>query len=206
MGIYPELLCLASGLSFFRGAFFSTFVFLVFRYLPDDQTIGSLKAEKKSAFSFSDKVKRVFSNRPFYVLMFGFMGCGVTMAFIDVHMVAHLQDLQLTQTQISIALSLLGATELIAGFLADWMCDRFSKRDVITGFYLLRAVSLIVLLMIPNVIGVLLFAALFGLYWFVLSEQKRRNSRSMLSFCDGRTGEDRLKVRCQTGKLLRAHS
>jgi len=45
-----------------------------------------------------------------------------------------------------------------------------------------------------------------GLYWFVLSEQKRKNSRSVLSFCEGRTGEDKPKMGCRTGKLLRAHS
>ena len=105
----------------------------------------------------------IFSSRPLIVLMFGFFGCGVTMAFIDVHMVAHLQDLKLTPGQIGIAMSVLGATELIGGFAAGWLCDRYPKSYVISAFYLLRAIALLVIFLMPNMTGVWLFAALFGL-------------------------------------------
>lgn len=112
---------------------------------------------------FAQRLKAVLGRRPFHALMLGFFGCGVTMAFIDVHMVAHLQDLHLTPTQISVALTLLGISELIGGFLAGWMCDRFGKGYVIAGFYLIRAASLLVLLVVPGVAGAWLFAALFGI-------------------------------------------
>jgi predicted MFS family arabinose efflux permease len=69
----------------------------------------------------------------------------------------------MTPGEISFALSLLGALELVGGFLAGWMCDRYSKRYVIAGNYLLRACSLFILLWFPNVVGVMIFAALFGL-------------------------------------------
>lgn len=105
----------------------------------------------------------IFKSRPLIVLMCGFFGCGVTMAFIDVHMVAHLQDLKLTPGQIGIAMTLLGATELIGGFAAGWLCDRYPKSYVISVFYLLRATALIIIFFMPTVTGVWLFAALFGL-------------------------------------------
>lgn len=136
---------------------------MVYRYLPDDKPVISSNLPVDKDPGVVEKLRCIFSSRPFYGLMFGFMGCGVTMAFIDVHMVAHLQDLNLTKTQISIALSTLGAMELIGGFLAGWMCDRYTKSYVIAGFYLLRACSLFVLLLMPNVTGVIIFAALFGL-------------------------------------------
>lgn len=112
---------------------------------------------------FARRLKIVASRRPFHALMLGFFGCGVTMAFIDVHMVAHLQDLALSPGQISVALTLLGITELIGGFVAGWMCDRYAKGYVIAGFYLVRAASMCVLLLVPGVAGAWLFAALFGL-------------------------------------------
>lgn len=136
---------------------------LVWRYLPENSTTGAAHTEQTPRASLGEKLSLVFSTRPFYALMFGFMGCGVTMAFIDIHMVAYFQDLKLSEAQISISLSLLGATELIGGFLAGWMCDRWSKRYVIAGNYFLRALSLLILFLMPNATGALLFAALFGL-------------------------------------------
>lgn len=110
-----------------------------------------------------DRLKLVFTTKPYYALLFGFAGCGATMAFIDVHMVAYLQDLKLSPAQISTALVVLGVTELVGGLIAGWMCDRYPKGSVIAGFYLLRAGAMFVLFMFPSPAGVLVFSALFGL-------------------------------------------
>lgn len=136
--------------------------FAVYWALPGKQQVEA-SSGTDTPMSLGQRVSGIFRVRPFYALMLGFMGCGVTMAFIDVHMVAYLQDLKLTPGEISLALSLLGVLELIGGFLAGWMCDRYSKRYVIAGNYLLRALSLFILLWFPNVVGVMIFAALFGL-------------------------------------------
>jgi len=133
---------------------------MVKNYMPADAP-ASVDVAKQT--SFGQRTRQIFRVRPLYVLMFGFTGCGVTMAFIDVHMVAHFQDIGLSKAQVSTALVVLGALELVGGFLAGWMCDRLPKSYVITGFYLLRAASLGVLWLFPNMFGVLLFAAMFGL-------------------------------------------
>ena len=161
--VYTQNLYTWNQIYLFLGLVFLLPLFLlVWRYLPADVQ-GDPHATALPAVTVSKKLGMVFRNRPFYALMLGFMGCGVTMAFIDVHMVAYMQDLKLSKAEISIALSLLGATELVGGFLAGWMCDRWSKRYVVAGNYLLRALSLLVLFWMPNTAGVLLFAALFGL-------------------------------------------
>jgi len=46
----------------------------------------------------------------------------------------------------------------------------------------------------------------FSAYLFVLIEQNRRNSRSILSFYDGRTRQDGLKMRCKMYKLFNVYS
>lgn len=131
-------------------------------YLPEGHPSATPPAAVPRA-PFSQRLRAVLHTRPFLALLLGFFGCGATMAFIDVHMVAHLQDLALTPGQVSIALTVLGVTELAGGFLAGWMCDRYPKGHVIAGFYLVRAASLLVLLVVPGVAGAWLFAALFGL-------------------------------------------
>lgn len=142
--------------------FLMPMLLVVHIYLPE-VTPQPAVAATAPPLPFSQRLKAVLGRGPFHALMLGFFGCGVTMAFIDVHMVAHLQDLALSPGQISVALTLLGVAELVGGFLAGWMCDRFAKGQVIAGFYLVRAVSLLVLLWVPDVTGVWLFAALFGL-------------------------------------------
>lgn len=134
---------------------------LVQAYLPDDLVKGSVSASPPAPWS--ERLKAVRGARSFYALGIGFFGCGVTMAFIDVHMVAHLQDMKMTQAQTSIALGILGVTELAGGFLAGWACDRFPKSYVIAASYFVRALSLLSLLIFPGVVGAWLFAAMFGL-------------------------------------------
>jgi len=138
---------------------------LVKLYLPDDKNSSTEQSSHtiQTKQRFSEKMQIVFQNKPFYALLFGFFGCGVTMAFIDVHLVAHFQDLRLTTTQISIALSVLGAAELIGAFLAGWLCDRYSKSYVISGFYFIRACAIFALLLMPNFTGAFIFVVLFGL-------------------------------------------
>lgn len=143
--------------------FLMPLLLVVHIYLPEGSPQSTATAVAAPELPFAQRLKAVLRRRPFHALMLGFFGCGVTMAFIDVHMVAHLQDLALSPGQISVALTLLGVTELAGGFLAGWMCDRFAKGRVIAGFYLVRAASLLVLLVVPGVTGVWLFAALFGI-------------------------------------------
>lgn len=142
-------------------------IFLVPMFIAVYFTMPERQAESTPVTAthppLGERMTAVFTSRPLLVLMFGFFGCGVTMAFIDVHMVAHLQDLLLSPGEISLALAVLGGTELIGGFLAGWLCDRYSKAYVISAFYLLRAGSLAVIFLMPNATGALLFAALFGL-------------------------------------------
>jgi len=138
---------------------------LVKVYLPDDKPSQSKHNDSAhdAQNRFKEKLRVVFNNKAFYALILGFFGCGVTMAFIDVHLVAHFQDLQLSKTEISIALSVLGATELIGAFLAGWMCDKYPKSYVIAGFYFIRALAIVALLLMPNFSGAFIFVVLFGL-------------------------------------------
>lgn len=139
-------------------------MFMVFYALKD---VKNNQAEKKADIhpvpSFKERMKEVFSCRPFYVLMLGFFGCGVTMAFIDIHMVAYLQDKKLSSAQLSVTLTVLGAAELIGGFVAGYVADKYPKSYVLTAAYLIRVASLVILLLWESYIAVLAFAALFGL-------------------------------------------
>lgn len=96
----------------------------------------------------------------FYALAIGFLGCGATMAFIDVHLLAFWQDRGVPRMQMAYALSLLGLLELLSGLAAGALALRFDKHRLLALFYVLRSLAM-VLLLLPGV-GVLPFAVCFG--------------------------------------------
>ncbi len=96
----------------------------------------------------------------FYVLAAGFFGCGATMAFIDVHLLAHWQDRGVPRLEMSYALSALGVLELVSGIASGALALRFDKHRLLAAFYAMRCAAML-LLLVPQA-GVLLFAVLFG--------------------------------------------
>ncbi|MDH0866224.1 MFS transporter [Mitsuaria sp. GD03876] len=98
----------------------------------------------------------------FYALAIGFMGCGASMAFIDVHLVAFWQDQGAPRALMGLSLSLLGVLELISGLLTGWLAIRLSKRGLLGAFYLLRACAVLLLLGASQDMRTLGFAVLFG--------------------------------------------
>lgn len=96
----------------------------------------------------------------FYVLAFGFLGCGATMAFIDVHLLAHWEGQGSTRLAMAYGLSVLGVLELLSGLAAGTLALRFDKHRLLAGFYALRSLAML-LLLVPG-LGVLPFAICFG--------------------------------------------
>lgn len=133
---------------------------LTIRYLPDAQSKQSNPASQLPTVS---GLRDIFASQTFLALSLGFFGCGVTMAFVDIHMIAHFQDISLTPPQIAVVMMVFGVSELISGFVAGWLCDRFPKGYIIAVFYGLRSVSLLLLTTMPNLTGILMFSILFGL-------------------------------------------
>lgn len=96
----------------------------------------------------------------FYVLAFGFLGCGATMAFIDVHLLAFWQDNGVPRMQMAYSLSMLGLLELLSGLAAGALALRFDKHRLLALFYALRSLAML-LLLLPGA-GPLPFALCFG--------------------------------------------
>ncbi|MER6591158.1 MFS transporter [Micromonospora purpureochromogenes] len=105
---------------------------------------------------------RVRRSRTFWAVSTAFVGCGVTMAFVDVHLVASLGDHHLGHNVESLTSALLGAAELVGAIVAGYLCDRGHSLAVLAGGYLLRALGMIVLAVHPTALGAAMFGLLFG--------------------------------------------
>jgi predicted MFS family arabinose efflux permease len=106
--------------------------------------------------------QQVRSDVGFYALAAGFFGCGATMAFIDVHLVAFWQDTGTPRAQMGLSLSLLGLLELVSGLATGWLAMRYDKRGLLGVFYVLRSMSMLLLLSTMPEVRTLAFACLFG--------------------------------------------
>lgn len=104
----------------------------------------------------------VRSDHGFYVLAFGFFGCGATMAFIDVHLVAFWQDSGTSRGQMGLSMSLLGVLELASGLATGWLAMRYDKHSLLAVFYGLRSFAMLLLLSGAPGMQTVGFASVFG--------------------------------------------
>ncbi|GGK34299.1 MFS transporter [Nocardia camponoti] len=104
----------------------------------------------------------VFKSPVFRSVSIAFFGCGVTMGFIDVHFVAHLDHVNLGGSNAELTVAMLGIAEIIGALLAGFLCDRGAGVAVLSGSYLIRAASFIALAIAPTVLTAWGFGVLFG--------------------------------------------
>ncbi|QHC25632.1 MFS transporter [Streptomyces sp. GS7] len=99
----------------------------------------------------------------FWTVSLAFVGCGVTMSFVDVHLVASLDSHGLGGGTASTTMAILGAAEIVGSLIAGYLCDRGHGLKVLAGCYLIRALSLVVMAVAPTVLTAWVFGLLFGI-------------------------------------------
>lgn len=112
-------------------------------------------------------VRSVLSTSVFWRLAGAFCACGASMAFIDVHMIPYLGDMQVPTDLSSASVGLLGIAEIGGSLVAGRLCDRGLLKSTLVGGYLLRAGSMFLVAAAPHGPFVLLFGAVFGASYLV---------------------------------------
>lgn len=130
--------------------------------LSPDLHRSSEPAEPHEVLPLAWKLRQLTGSPVFWTLAVSFAGCGFTMALIDVHVMPYLEELAVAPGWRALAIATLGATELLFGLAAGLLCDRHDKGVVLAGCYALRALALAALILSPDVVGIMGFAALFG--------------------------------------------
>ena len=106
---------------------------------------------------------KFYLNPILYLLVFGFFGCGLTMAYIDVHWVSQLKDLKYEAKELSIFLVIFGALEFAGVLIAGRLLDKYNNVIILSSCYFLRLLSLLVLLLFEGNMSIIIFAIMFGL-------------------------------------------
>ncbi|HEX5541041.1 MAG TPA: MFS transporter [Micromonospora sp.] len=95
-------------------------------------------------------------------LVLAFIGCGSTMAFIDVHLFPYLNDHGISSSVGASAVAVLGALEIVGALIVGRLCDLGFIRASLVGSYALRAIAMVMLLFVSNPASVIAFGAVFG--------------------------------------------
>ena len=107
-----------------------------------------------------------FRHRSYWLLVAGFLVCGFHVSFITVHLPPYITDSGLSPQVAGWAIGLVGLFNVVGAYSAGVMGGRMSKRYLLSGIYLARALVIAVFVLLPiSTPSILLFSAAMGLLW-----------------------------------------
>jgi predicted MFS family arabinose efflux permease len=116
--------------------------------------------------SLGEALSEAFGYRSFQLLMAGYFVCGFQVVFIGVHLPSYLKDHGLSPDVATLSLALIGLFNVFGTYAAGSLGQRWPKRYLLSGIYLLRALVIAIFLWLPlTAWSVYVFSALMGLLW-----------------------------------------
>ncbi len=139
---------------------------LIFPFLIFISRISRPTAGDSEVGDFGRAIGTAFQERTYLCLFFGFFVCGFHVAFIQTHLPAYVVDMGLASWIGGWSLALIGLFNIAGSFLSGWSGQVYSKKRVLSGIYLTRALVIGVFISLPvSEMGVLVFSAIMGVLW-----------------------------------------
>jgi MFS family permease len=111
-------------------------------------------------------LREAAATRSYWLLVAGFFVCGFHLAFIQVHLPAYLAGYGLGPSLGAWSIGVVGLFNTIGAYAAGIMSGRRSRKRLLTGIYLGRALAIALFVATPpTATSVLMFAAVMGLLW-----------------------------------------
>ncbi len=141
---------------------------VLLRFRPSPENPPPPAAAAAGDGSLSDRLKSLFRERTFLLLLAAFALCGFTTAgIIDVYFIPYALTCGFTLVEGSAAYGAHGIGNLAGVVLFSWMADHVHRPRLLASMFFGRALAFVVLLFVAADISVLfLFAALFGVLNF----------------------------------------
>jgi MFS family permease len=117
-------------------------------------------------------LKEAMGNPSFRLLTLGYFVCGFQVVFIAVHLAPYLKDLSKIYPEIgapivaTTALALIGLFNIFGTYGAGILGQRFPKRYLLSGIYILRSIAIMGFIWLPlSPATTYVFAAIMGFLW-----------------------------------------
>ena len=116
--------------------------------------------------SAKEAIVEALGHEGYRVLAIAFFVCGLQLVFITTHLPAYLDICGIDPSVGSTTLALIGLFNVIGSYLFGWLGDRYSKRMLLGGIYMLRSIALFIFFTYPPTpISTLVFGAAMGTLW-----------------------------------------
>jgi predicted MFS family arabinose efflux permease len=102
----------------------------------------------------------------YVVMSIAFFVCGLQLVFLTTHLPTYLAQCGMDASYSALVLMLIGGFNVLSSWLFGWLGDRYPKRLLLGGIYLLRSATLAAFFMYPPTpISVVLFGVAMGTLW-----------------------------------------
>jgi predicted MFS family arabinose efflux permease len=102
----------------------------------------------------------------YVVMSIAFFVCGLQLVFLTTHLPTYLAQCGMDASYSALVLMLIGGFNVVSSWLFGWLGDRYPKRLLLGGIYLLRSATLAAFFMYPPTpLSVVLFGAAMGTLW-----------------------------------------
>jgi predicted MFS family arabinose efflux permease len=142
--------------------------FLFMRSRPHDLGLEPYGVGKKGVVLSNDTrfttIGQAARTTDFWLLCSTFFVCGfTTVGLIGAHFIPHATEHGFSDGEAAGILSVIGGMNIIGTISSGLLCDRFSPRKLLAGYYFFRALSLLALPFITTLPIMGVFAVTFGL-------------------------------------------
>lgn len=112
-----------------------------------------------------ERWKQSFQSPPMWQLSAAYTVCGVTTGIIATHFVPYAQDVGVSQTMAAVIFGYMMGLNVLGGIGAGMIADRFGRKNVLGAVYLVRGLAYVLLVAMPGVTSLWVFATLAGFSW-----------------------------------------
>jgi predicted MFS family arabinose efflux permease len=129
-----------------------------------DQLPNSRVADRNlTLMSALDEARR---HTGYVVMSLAFFVCGLQLVFITTHLPTYLAQCGIDPSYSALLLMLVGGFNILSSWLFGWLGDRYPKRLLLGGIYLLRSAAIAAFFLHPPTpLSIVLFGAVMGTLW-----------------------------------------
>jgi MFS family permease len=110
-------------------------------------------------------LREAVAHPAFWILAFGFVVCGWTMAFPNTHFLAYADDMGMSVLHAANTISVTAIFSILGSVLLGLAADRFRRSSVLALTYALRGLAFLLLLLLPTGNLLYVYGLVLGISW-----------------------------------------